>query len=177
MRSLILTLACAATAAQAHITLEQPQATTGSSYKAVLRVTHGCEGTATHTVRVTIPAGFRGAKPMPKPGWTIDLRKEKLAQPYDSHGRTVTDDVVEVTWAATSREAWLANGWFDEFVVLGQTPEQPGVLWFKVRQLCERGEWNWADVPAEGTSTRGLKAPAAPLQLVPAAVADNHAHH
>jgi uncharacterized protein YcnI len=177
MKLLSILLACVTATAQAHVTLEQPQATADSSYKAVLRVTHGCEGTATHTVRVSIPAGFRGAKPRPKPGWTIDLRREKLAQPYDSHGRTVTDDVVEVTWVAASRDAWLVNAWFDEFVLLGQTPEQPGVLWFKVRQLCERGEWNWADVPAEGTSTRDLKAPAAPLQVVPAAAADNHAHH
>jgi periplasmic copper chaperone A len=53
-------------AAQAHVTLEEPQALAGAGYKAVLRVGHGCEGTATHTVVVRVPAGFRGAKPMPK---------------------------------------------------------------------------------------------------------------
>ncbi|HVO08097.1 MAG TPA: YcnI family protein [Burkholderiaceae bacterium] len=177
MRPLLLLLACAAAAAHAHVTLEQPQAAAGSSYKAVLRVTHGCEGTATHTVRVTIPPGFRGAKPMPKPGWTLDVRKEKLAQPYESHGRTVTDDVVEITWAAASREAWLANAHFDEFVLLGQTPQQPGVLWFKVQQICERGQWNWSEVPTDGINTTGLKAPAVPLEVTSSGQAAHHSHH
>src|SRR5215510_6504374 len=118
----LLSLACAA--ATAHATLEQPRAAAGSTYKAVLRITHGCEGAATHTVRVTVPAGFRGAKPMPKAGWSLEVRKEPLAQPYESHGRRVSDDVVEVTWKATSRDSWLADAHYDEFVVRGQLPEQ-----------------------------------------------------
>ena len=81
-------LVCAASAAHAHVTLEQPKAAAGSSYKAVFRIGHGCAGSATHTVNVALPAGFRGAKPMPKPGWTLTVRKAALAQPYESHGRT-----------------------------------------------------------------------------------------
>ena len=95
--------------AQAHVSLEQAQVQAGASYKAVLRVTHGCEGTATHTVVVRVPAGFRGAKPMPKPGWTVSVERAPLAQPYESHSRQVTDDVVQVTWQADTRQAWLAT--------------------------------------------------------------------
>lgn len=155
-------------AASAHVTLEQPAAPAAASYKAVLRVTHGCEGTATHTVRVLVPEGFRGAKPMVKPGWAIELRRAPLAVPYESHGRRITEDVVEITWRASQREAWLADAHFDEFVLRGQTPERPGPLWFKVQQLCEKGQWDWAEVPATGTSTRGLRAPAALLEVRPA---------
>ena len=36
-----------ATAASAHITLETHEAKIGSTYKAVLRVPHGCDGKAT----------------------------------------------------------------------------------------------------------------------------------
>ena len=39
-------------AAHAHVTLEQPKAPAGSTVKAVLRVGHGCDGSATHTLRV-----------------------------------------------------------------------------------------------------------------------------
>jgi uncharacterized protein YcnI len=173
----VLALAAAlssGTTAQAHVSLEQAQVQAGASYKAVLRVTHGCEGTATHTVVVRVPAGFRGAKPMPKPGWTVSVERAPLAQPYESHGRQVTDDVVQVTWQADTRQAWLADAHFDEFVLRGQAPAQPGPLWWAVQQLCEKGQWNWSETPASGTSTRGLKAPAALLQVMPAAAAVPH---
>jgi uncharacterized protein YcnI len=65
-----------------------------------------------------------------------------------------------------------------------QLPAVPGPLWFKVLQQCEKGEINWATVPASGTSTRGIKAPAALLELTPVSppaaqqktAADEHKH-
>lgn len=159
--------------ASAHVTFEQPKAPAGSTLKAVLRVGHGCDGSATHTLRVSIPSGFRGAKPMPKAGWSLDVRKATLTQPYESHGRRVSEDVVEVTWKASSRDAWLADAHYDEFVVRGQLPDKPGALWFKVQQICERGELNWAELPAAGTSTQGLKSPAVLLEVTPG----GHAGH
>ena len=175
LKPLLLPAAMLCAATQAHVVLDEPRATAGSAYKAVLRVSHGCQGTATHTVSVLVPAGFRGAKPMPKAGWTLSVRKEPLAQPYESHGRRITEDVAEITWKAASREAWLADAHFDEFVLRGQLPDRPGTLWFKLQQLCETGSWNWADVPASGTSTQGLKAPAALLEITPAATT-THQH-
>jgi len=177
MKKPLLACLCAVAAAGAwpHVSLEQTKAPAGSSYKAVFRISHGCEGSATHTVSVTLPAGFRGAKPMPKAGWTLALRKAPLPQPDDSHGRTVTEDVVEVTWKAASREAWLADAHYDEFTLRGQLPDAAQALWFKVQQLCERGEWHWSDVPASGTSTRGLKSPAVLLEVTPPE-AKGHSH-
>lgn len=163
--------------ARAHVTLEQPVAVAGTGYKAVFRVGHGCEGTATHTVRVLLPTGFRGARPMPKPGWALEVQRAALAEPYESHGQRITDDVVAITWRATSREAWLPDAHYDEFVLRGQAPERPGPLWFKVQQLCERGQWNWEEMPAAGgTSTRGLRAPAVLLEVKPKAEG-GHSHH
>lgn len=153
--------------AEAHITLDQREAEAGSIYKAVLKVGHGCEGSPTKQITVQLPPGFKGAKPVPKAGWTLKLRMEKLAQPYESHGKAVTEGLAEVSWTANSEADWLQDAWYDEFVVRGTLPEQAGPLWFKVRQTCAQGEWNWAEVPAEGLSTRGLKAPAALLQVTP----------
>ncbi len=180
MKTILASVALAALAAfvpgaSAHVTLEQPTAAAGAGYKAVLRITHGCEGSATHTVSVRLPAGFRGAKPMPKPGWAITITRAPLAVPYESHGRKISDDVVEIAWKAASREAWLADAHYDEFVLRGQAPETPGPAWFAVRQLCEKGEWNWAELPAAGTSTKGLKAPAVLLDVKPQAEA-GHQH-
>lgn len=170
----ILAVLLAATS-HAHVSLEQPKAEAGSYYRAAFRVGHGCEGSATREVTVRIPGGFRGAKPMVKPGWTIGIRKEKLATPYDSHGRQITEDVVEVSWKANSPESYLADAWYDEFIVRLQLPQKAGPQWFDVLQLCEKGQWNWVEKPASGTSTQGLRAPAVLLEVVPAE--DGHHHH
>ncbi len=178
-RSLALTALAAVAApqaARAHVTLDTAVAPAGAAFKAVFRVGHGCEaGSATHTLVVRVPAGFAGAKPMPKPGWALTIVRGPLSVPFESNGRQITEDVVEVTWRATSRESWLQDAWYDEFVLRGVTPAQAGPLWFKVRQVCDKGQADWADVPASGTSTKGLKAPAALLDVQPAKPAE-HVH-
>ncbi|MDI4635398.1 YcnI family protein [Pelomonas sp. V22] len=163
---LIASLLIAGSAA-AHITLDQREAEAGSVYKAVLKVGHGCEGSPTRAITVLLPPGFKGANPVPKAGWTLKLRMEKLAQPYESHGKPVTEGLAEVSWTANTEADWLQDAWYDEFVVRGTLPAEAGALWFKVRQTCAQGESNWAAVPAEGTSTRGLKSPAALLLVTP----------
>ena len=160
-------------AAHAHVALTEPQAVAGSYYKATLRVGHGCNGAATTGIVVQVPAGFQGAKPQPKAGWAIATRKAKLAQPYSSHGKTVTDDVVELRWTA-SKEAALPDDQFDEFAFLGRLPDQAGPMWVKILQVCEGAQNDWSDIPANGTSTRGMKLPAALLDVQ---AAPKHEHH
>ena len=177
LRLLATAVAALATlTAHAHVTLDQPSAPAGSTYKAVLKVGHGCEGSPTNVLTVRLPAGFRGAKPVPKAGWTLTVKKAKLDQPYDNHGQTVTEDPAEITWRANSREAWLEDAWYDEFIVRGQLPAQAGPLWFAVVQGCEKGVAEWVQVPESGTSTQGLKAPAALLNVLPAGMPPGHVH-
>ena len=154
--------------AQAHVSLETPQAKAGEAYKAVLRVTHGCDGSATHTVSIALPPGFRGAKPMPKPGWELTLQRQAFAEPYSSHGKEVREGVTVVTWTARSAESALQDAHYDEFIVRGQAPSTAGDAWFKVNQVCHKGRWDWVEVPPAGGSTKGLKAPAARLEVMPA---------
>lgn len=169
----LATLLCSAGVllhANAHIVLAEPAAPAGSSYRATFKVGHGCEGSPITALTVRLPEGVKSAKPMPKAGWSVDRRTEKLAVPYTLHGRSVTEDVREITW----RGGPLPEGFYDEFVVQMQLPEQTGPLWFKVLQVCEQGQLDWAEVPAQGISTRGLKAPAALLQVVPAEHVHQH---
>ena len=161
-------------AALAHVVLAEPKAIAGSYYKATLRVGHGCNGSPTNGVIVQVPAGFQGAKPQPKTGWTIATRKAKLGTPYSSHGKTVTDDVVELRWTAASKEAALPDEQFDEFAFMGRLPDTAGPIWVKILQTCESGQNDWAEIPTNGTSTRGLKSPAALLDVQPA---PTHEHH
>lgn len=150
--------------AQAHIVLVQPQAPAGSSYVAQLRVGHGCTGAATTAISVQLPEGLRHAKPQPKPGWTLSLRR-------DAEGR-----LAEISWTAQNEAAQLQDDWFDDFVLRATLPERSGSLWFKVRQQCVRGEQLWSEVPAEGSDASSLKLPAARLELLPAEPHAGHQH-
>jgi periplasmic copper chaperone A len=160
--------------AHGHIVLAEPKAVAGSYYKATLRVGHGCNGSTTTGLTVQVPAGFQGAKPQPKFGWTVATRKAKLATPYSSHGKTVTDDVVELRWTAANKEAALPDDQFDEFAFMGRLPDSAGPMWVKVLQACENGQNDWSEIPASGASTRGLKTPAALLDIQ---AAPKHDHH
>ena len=159
---------------QAHVVLSEPQAEAGSYHKASLRVGHGCSGSSTTALIVQVPPGFQGAKPQPKFGWTVTSRRARLSQPYQSHGTTVTDDVVELRWTANSQAHALPDDQFDEFAFMSRLPEQAGPAWFRVMQQCEVGQNAWVDIPAQGTSTRGLKSPAVLLDIT--ASPSHHPH-
>lgn len=166
-----------AAAALAHVGLDQPEAQRGKSYKAVFKVPHGCEGSATHTVRVVFPEGFIGAKPMPKAGWTIKTVRGAYAREYGYFHGPLKEGVKEIEWSGGS----LPNDYYDEFVAAGFVAKELDAdrLYFKVTQLCDKGELNWVEIPDKGVSPHDLAAPAAVLKLVNAAAAadDGHAHH
>ena len=149
----------------AHITLQDGTAPAGAMHRATLRVGHGCDGALTTGIQLTIPPGFNGAQPMPKPGWTLSTRVGTLAEPYESYGTRYTEGVQEITWTATGRDSALPAAYYDEFVFRGVTPKKPGPLWFKIRQICETGANAWVEVPATGRSVQGLQFPAALLEV------------
>ncbi len=175
-----LIAACAtlagASSALAHVVLQDGASAAGTGYRATFKVGHGCEGAATTGIAVTIPAGFTGAQPMPKAGWTVKVTSGKLAQPYESHGKTFTDGVLEISWTANTLENALPNNFYDEFVLHGTTPAKPGPLWFKVMQTCAQGSTAWVDIPASGTSTKGMKTPAALLDVLDIQATGGHSH-
>ena len=160
--------------ANAHIVLTDQLAMAGSYYKGTLRVGHGCGDEPTTAIIVKIPVGFEGAKPQPKSGWSLTIKKEPLVKPYTSHGKTITDDVVEIKWEATSKDFYLPNEQFDEFAFFTHLPNKAGPYWISIKQECTKSIQEWSEVPASGTSTKGLKTPAALLELLPSQV--NHQH-
>ena len=162
--------------AQAHTVLEYQVATAGQSYKATFKVSHGCGHSPTRQIVVDIPAGVQGAKPMPKAGWRLEVTRDKLAQPYTSHGRSVTEDTTRITWTAKTPEDALPSAHYDEFVLVGQTPDQAGPLYWPVRQVCAEGRNDWTEVPKPGQKLHDLKAPAARLEVLPQAGGAGHQH-
>lgn len=156
---LTVTLALLAAPALAHVTFETAEAKAGSTYKAVLRVPHGCGDQATLAVRVQIPDGFYNVKPMPKAGWTLETVTGAYAKPWDNHGTVMTEGVREVHWT----EGNLPNAFYDEFVFRGSfgadLPEGP--VYFPVVQECADGEEAWIDVT--GNPEAEMPAPAVTL--------------
>lgn len=169
-------LAAIAPPARAHVSLEWPAALAGTAYKAVFRIGHGCGTSPTSQVAIDIPAGVRGARPMPRPGWTLDIRRAPLVQPYRNHGVTVTEDVVRVTWTAKSREDMLESAHYGEFILMAGLPHTEGVIYWPVRQSCPEGAHAWTQVPAAGQPLSELQAPATPLDILPARPAAAHSH-
>lgn len=161
-RAAVATTALAvAVPAFAHITLETPTAPIGSTYKAVVRVPHGCGTEATNVVRIQIPEGFYNVKPMPKAGWTLETVTGPYAQPFDNHGTQMTEGVTEIVW----KDGNLPNEWYDEFVFRGTFAAdlEPGKFYFPAIQECASGEEAWIDV---GGDENG-EFPAPSVELVP----------
>ena len=172
----LVCLAACAGLSQAHTVLEYQVATAGQSYKATFKVGHGCGNSPTRQIVVDIPAGVQGAKPMPKAGWRLEVMREKLAQPYTSHGRTITEDVSRISWTAKTTEDFLPNGQYEEFVLVGSLPEQAGMMYWPVQQVCEQGRMDWVEIPTPGQKLSDLKSPAAALELMPSAGTAEHQH-
>ena len=112
----------AAMPAMAHVELQADKAPAGSSYKAVLMVPHGCAGSPTVALRVQIPDGLVGTKPMAKPGWKVSVKAAKLAQPVEIEGETITQAVKEIDWSGGS----LPDSLYDEFAFVTNLPDKPG---------------------------------------------------
>jgi periplasmic copper chaperone A len=155
--------------ALAHVTLERQEAAIGGPYKAVLRVPHGCNGSATVALRVRIPEGYINVKPMPKPGWKLEVKRGKYAKPASQGEAKVTEGVTEVDWSGGN----LPDAYYDEFVLtgyLGDDLPSGQTMYFPVVQECEKGVNRWIEIPPAGTALAGQEEqsePAAGLKLMP----------
>jgi periplasmic copper chaperone A len=167
--SLLIAVAMTFTAssANAHVTLETHEATIGSSYKAVFAVPHGCAGSATIKIRVQIPEGVIGVKPMPKAGWNVETVAGKYTTEYDFHGAKLSQGVKEVVWSGGK----LPDSNYDEFVLIGfltDSLKPDTMLYFPTVQECEQGVSRWIDIPAEGSAGHAHdKSPAPGVKLMP----------
>lgn len=179
---LMLSLGANSLPAAAHVTVAPAAAPAGAYQTLAFKVGHGCEGSATTSIAVQLPEAVTGAKPMPKPGWTIALTEAKLALPVQSHGKTIASAVREIAW----RGGPLPDAYYDEFVIQVKLPDAPGRYAFKVVQQCEQGRNEWIETAASGAGK--FPAPvlevtggAAPQPAAPAAAAPvqapEHAHH
>jgi uncharacterized protein YcnI len=136
--------------ALAHITLPPQPAKAGSDYRATFRVGHACADAQTTTgIEVRLPAGFTLLAVEPRTGWAMSQQDQT------------------VSWRAVDAAHALPQHERTTFNLSGRLPEQPGTVWFKVRQICDRGEADWAQIPPAENGTKPAF-PAARLDVISA---------
>ncbi|TIM45908.1 DUF1775 domain-containing protein [Mesorhizobium sp.] len=152
--------------AHAHVSFENAQAAVGTTYKAVLRIPHGCDGKATDEVRVRIPEGVIAVKPMPKAGWTIEKTVTGYKAEYDLHGKKVSEGVTELSWSGGS----VADDEYDDEFVFRATLDASlpagETIYFPVIQVCGTDRAEWTQAAAEGQTAHDLERPAPGLELL-----------
>jgi uncharacterized protein YcnI len=164
-------LALVALPALAHVTVSPAEAAPDGFATLTFQVPHGCDGSATTSLSVQIPAGVVSVKPQVKPGWTIEIEEGTLPEPVDYFGETLTEGVLSVTWTGGP----LDDAYMDTFAMSVKLPPEEGeTLYFPAVQTCEEGETAWIEVPEEGQTEEDLESPAPALVLV--AGAEGHSH-
>lgn len=129
-------------AASAHVAFAQPVAVAGAHWAGALRVSHGCDGSATTSVRVEIPPAITVARPRALAGWKVVIERTPLATPLPAEGGgMLSERVSAITW--TGR---LPDDMFEEFSLAAKLPAVPGPLAFPVIQTCEKGAVRWTEV-------------------------------
>lgn len=152
----------------AHAVMAVREASPGAPYRGVVQVMHGCAGSPTVSVRVTIPDGVAGARPMPKPGWALSTVKGPYARPYSNGHSETAEGVKEIVWTGGS----VPDDQFDEFTFQAQIADgfTPGdVIRFPIVQTCAAGEARWTEIPAAGQDAHALRYPAPGVTVVAAA--------
>jgi len=170
-----LSAICLTTSAMAHISLENKNASVGASYKAVFRVPHGCEGQATHTIRIQIPEGVIAVKPMPKAGWSLEKIQTRYQHSYDYHGSQLNEGIGEVIWSNGN----LADDEYDEFTIrvhFSNDFDDGALVYFPVIQECTNATTSaWTEIPAAGQDGHDLSHPA-PLVILNKEQGHHHHH-
>ena len=131
----------AATAAQAHVTLQPKTAAAGAYVVEAVRVPNETDDATTTKVAVQFPDGFGDVSYQAVDGWSVKVVKGKLAKPIETDDGQVTEGVKTVTWTADEKSDGIAPGQFRDFPISIQVPGKAGdTLTFKALQTYSDGE-------------------------------------
>jgi periplasmic copper chaperone A len=87
-------------AAQGHVTLQPKTAPAGGFARMDVRVPNERDNASTTKVELQLPDGFAEASYEPVSGWTVKVKKAKLAQPIKTDDGEVTEGVKQITWTS-----------------------------------------------------------------------------
>ena len=149
--------------ARAHVTLEVQQAQPNTTYRAVFRIPHGCDGAPTTRLTVRLPDGVTEARPMPKAGWTLRTTPRANATTPTAHG--AAPPIAQVIWEGGR----LEDAHYDEFIIRFRLPNTPGeLLYIPTVQDCPDGKQAaWTEIPEPGRRITDYRMPAPAVRLLP----------
>jgi len=163
-------------AASAHVSVSADSPTQGGFAELTFRVPNETDNTSTTKVQVFFPASqplaFVSIQAMP--GWSYQVKTEKLDQPISSDDGQVTEAVSEVVWTADSATTAIKPGQYNDFnVSAGPLPDAP-TMEFKALQTYSDGTVvRWIQSTAPGGAEPEHPAPV--LSLLPATDTDSSA--
>lgn len=163
-------------AASAHVSVTPNDTAAGAYSLATFSTSHGCDGSPTTSMTITLPQELDDATPTVNPNWTISKTMQKLDTPRTlENGSKVSERTESITYTAKTP---LADHMRDTFTLSMQLPDAAGTtLNFPTLQKCESGQTDWKEIPAEGADHDSVDSPA-PAFAVTAAVADDgHGGH
>lgn len=146
MRRIALSIAAACAllapaAAQAHVSLHPNEVPTGSFATLDLRVPNETQDANTVKLAVQVPAGFIDVSPEYMPGWSVDVRRTKLAEAVKTDDGLVTEGVHEIVWTGHGDQGSIPPEQFLNFPISTEIPGKAGqTLTFKVLQYYDNGE-------------------------------------
>lgn len=160
--------------ASAHVTVTPTTTAAGAYTVLTFAMGHGCEGSPTTSLAISIPEGINTVSPERNGFYEVTKEMEELDPPVDDgHGGELTERVATVTYTASTP---LPEGYRDSFDLSVKLPEEEGQdLIFPAVQKCAEGENPWTQVLAEGQSEDDLDYPA-PFFTTTAAEGDGHGH-
>ena len=140
-------------AAFAHVSVDpSTDPLPGSSTTLTFGINHGCDGSPTTKVAVSMPEGLSGVHPITDANWTIDVERGGDA------GRVST-----VTYTALTPIPADQRG--EVKMQVGLTDDAAGELIFPVEQSCQSGSISWNEVAEDGQDPHDVEAPAPTLQI------------
>lgn len=147
--------------AGAHVTVSSPDAEPGGYGKLVFRVPSESDTAKTHSVTVELPADtpFKSVSAKPMPGWDVELTTEKLDEPVESDGFTITEAVTEVTWTADKGNGLQPHRFAEFELSVGTFPEGVDSMTLPAIQTYTDGEVAAWDQVAEGEEEPEKPAP------------------
>ncbi|ALV47191.1 nuclear export factor GLE1 [Arthrobacter alpinus] len=163
-------------AASAHVSATPTETAAGAYSLVTFSVGHGCDGSPTTAVTISLPEELNDATPTVNPNWTISKSVEKLDTPITlANGSKVSERTASITYTAKTP---LEDHQRDTFTLSLQLPETAGTtLHFPTLQTCETGQTDWKEIPAAGADHDSVKAPAPELTITAAVAEDAHGAH
>ena len=169
-----VSLIAAASAAQAHVTVNPNTEPQGGYTKVSFRVPNEEANASTTSIEVDIPVDhpIASVSTRPVPGWTATTTSSQLATPIKTHDGELSQAVSKIVWTGGK----IDPGQFQEFdVSLGPLPADTDKIVFKALQTYSDGTVvRWIDLQQPGQPEPDHPAPV--LHLTPAGAAANTAN-